>query len=103
LALLAAHAHDAGLAVGQKNTPQLAEDREEVGLDFAVAEECGKYSECGAYVSAFGGAVLVIEYDAQGLEAACEDWGDDISIVRRDLDVLPGGRSGHVRETCDDV
>ncbi|MFK0115306.1 endo alpha-1,4 polygalactosaminidase [Streptomyces sp. NPDC090994] len=103
LTLLASHAHDRGLAIGQKNTPQLAGDREKVGLDFAVAEECGKYAECGEYVSAFGDAVLVIEYDEKGLKSACEGWGDDISIVRRDLDVLPGGRSGHVRETCDDV
>ncbi|MEU4657974.1 endo alpha-1,4 polygalactosaminidase [Streptomyces sp. NPDC023723] len=102
LTLLAGHAHAAGLAIGQKNTPQLAGDRERVGLDFAVAEECGKYAECGDYVDAFGAAVLVIEYDEKGLKAACDGWGDEISIVRRDLDVLPGGRSGHVRETCDD-
>jgi hypothetical protein len=102
LTLLAGHAHAEGLAIGQKNTPQLAGDRERVGLDFAVAEECGKYAECGDYVDAFGAAVLVIEYDEKGLKAACDGWGAEISIVRRDLDVLPGGRPGHVRETCDD-
>ncbi|WP_320774282.1 endo alpha-1,4 polygalactosaminidase [Streptomyces sp. CRN 30] len=103
LKLLAGHAHDEGLAIGQKNTPQLAKDREEVGLDFAVAEECGRYEECDAYVDAFGDDVLVIEYDEKGLKAACAGWGEEISIVRRDLDVLPAGRAGHVRETCDDV
>ncbi|MEU9556330.1 endo alpha-1,4 polygalactosaminidase [Streptomyces fumanus] len=103
LTLLAAHAHARGLAIGQKNTAELAPDREEVGLDFAVVEECGRYRECGDYTDAFGDHVLVIEYDQRGLERACEGWGDDISVVRRDLDVLPAGRPGHVRETCADV
>jgi hypothetical protein len=103
LALLAAHAHAEGLAIGQKNTAGLAPDREKVGLDFAVVEECGRYEECGDFVDAFGDQVLVIEYDERGLERACEGWGEDISVVRRDLDVLPAGRPGHVRETCDDL
>ncbi|MEU1053319.1 endo alpha-1,4 polygalactosaminidase [Streptomyces sp. NPDC005876] len=103
LTLLAAHAHDRGLAIGQKNTADLAPDREKVGLDFAVAEECGRYRECGAYTDAFGDHVLVIEYDERGLERACAGWGDDISVVRRDLDVRPAGRPGYLRETCDDL
>ncbi|WP_415950713.1 endo alpha-1,4 polygalactosaminidase [Streptomyces sp. KLOTTS4A1] len=103
LKLLADHAHDQGLAIAQKNTPQLAEDREKVGLDFAVVEECGRYDECQEYADAFGDALLLIEYEGEGLRKACDGWGDQVSIVRRDLDVLPEGRSGHLRETCDDA
>ncbi|GGS46011.1 endo alpha-1,4 polygalactosaminidase [Streptomyces griseoviridis] len=103
LGLLAAHAHDEGLAIGQKNTAELAADREEVGLDFAVVEECGQYDECDAYTAAFGDEVLVIEYEERGLKRACEGWGGEISVVRRDLDVLPAGRPGYVRRTCDDL
>ena len=103
LALLAAHAHDEGLAIGQKNTTELATEREKVGLDFAVVEECGKYEECDVFTDAFGDEVLVIEYDAQGLQRACEGWGDDVSVVRRDVDLVPAGEAGHLRQTCDDV
>ncbi|GAA4812105.1 endo alpha-1,4 polygalactosaminidase [Streptomyces ziwulingensis] len=100
LSLLAAHAHAKGLAIGQKNTVELAGARAEVGLDFAVVEECGRYRECGGYLSAFGDHVVVIEYSAEGLRRACAGWGDRLGIVRRDLDVLPAGRSGHLRRTC---
>ncbi|GGZ30120.1 endo alpha-1,4 polygalactosaminidase [Streptomyces poonensis] len=103
LTLLATHAHKKGLAIGQKNTVDLAPARKEVGLDFAVVEECGAYEECGDYVDAFRDNVMVIEYTERGLERACESWSDDISIVRRDLDVVTDGDSGYVRETCDDV
>lgn len=101
LALLADHAHDKGLAIAQKNTPELAPDREKVGLDFAVVEECGMYDECGDYIAAFGRHVVDVEYDGRGLAKACAGWGDGISIVLRDRDVLPAGESGHVRKTCD--
>ncbi|MFH8487069.1 endo alpha-1,4 polygalactosaminidase [Streptomyces longisporoflavus] len=98
--LLSARAHQRGLAAAQKNTPQLAGDREETGLDFAVAEECGVYDECGDYTSAFGDDVVVIEYTAEGLRTSCAGWGDRLSIVRRDLDVSPASSSGYVRQTC---
>src|SRR5690606_6885089 len=39
--LRAEHGHARGLAVGQKNTVELAPYHDENGLDFAVAEECG--------------------------------------------------------------
>ncbi|KOT39442.1 hypothetical protein ADK41_14255 [Streptomyces caelestis] len=102
LTLLASHAHEKGLAIGQKNTAELAPARKEVGLDFAVVEECGMYEECGDYVSAFGPHVVVVEYSERGLRAACDGWGDDIGVVRRDLDLVTKGSPGYVRETCAD-
>ncbi|GAA1555690.1 endo alpha-1,4 polygalactosaminidase [Kribbella sancticallisti] len=100
LTLLAEHAHQRGLAIGQKNTVELAGDREAIGLDFAVAEQCGEYDECGQYVDAFGDNVLVIEYTDEGLSTACAGYGDRLSIVRRDVDVSTPGSSGYVRKTC---
>ncbi|MBK3578809.1 endo alpha-1,4 polygalactosaminidase [Streptomyces sp. MBT65] len=99
--LLARHAHARHLAIAQKNTLELAKDRKRVGLDFAVVEECGQYDECGSYVDAFGDHVIVVEYTEQGMKKACAGWGDRISIVRRDLEVIPAGHDGYVRETCD--
>ncbi|MFG3129860.1 endo alpha-1,4 polygalactosaminidase [Streptomyces tendae] len=98
--LLAERAHTDGLAIGQKNTVELAPNREANGLDFAVAEECGEWDECGDYTAEFGDRVIVIEYTAKGLSKACAGFGDELSIVRRDLDVAPKGSSGYVRETC---
>ncbi|BET45545.1 endo alpha-1,4 polygalactosaminidase [Kitasatospora aureofaciens] len=98
--LLAERAHADGLAIGQKNTVELAPNREQNGLDFAVAEECGEWDECGDYTAEFGDRVIVIEYTAKGLSKACAGFGDELSIVRRDLDVSPKGSSGYVRETC---
>ncbi|MEU2421951.1 endo alpha-1,4 polygalactosaminidase [Streptomyces sp. NPDC007851] len=99
--LLARHAHARHLAIAQKNTLELAKDRKRVGLDFAVVEECGQYDECGSYVDAFGDHVIVVEYTEKGMAKACAGWGDRISVVRRDLDVVPAGHDGYVRETCD--
>jgi hypothetical protein len=100
ISLLSAHAHDKGLAIAQKNTPDLAADREETGLDFAVAEECGEWDECDMYADAFGDRVLVVEYSAKGLDKACSGWGDRLIIVRRDVGVSPAGSDGYLRRTC---
>ncbi|MEU6882409.1 endo alpha-1,4 polygalactosaminidase [Streptomyces sp. NPDC046712] len=98
--LLVARAHKAGLAIGQKNAADLAQRGRSLGFDFAVAEECGQYEECGPYATAFDNRVLVIEYEPSGLDAACATWGDTLSIVLRDPDVRPAGKPGHVRRTC---
>ncbi|MFF4898019.1 endo alpha-1,4 polygalactosaminidase [Streptomyces sp. NPDC001068] len=98
--LLSARAHADGLAIAQKNTPELAGNRTANGLDFAVAEECGQYDECGDYTSAFGNNVIVIEYTNSGRTKACKGWGGTLSIVQRDVDVSPAGSSGYVRKTC---
>lgn len=100
LALLAARAHERGLAIGQKNAPQLAAARNEVGADFAVVEECGQYNECGDYAAAFGSHMIVIEYTAQGMNRACQGWADKASIVRRDRNLVARGDQGYFRSTC---
>lgn len=98
--LLSARAHRAGLAIGQKNTAELAGNRVANGLDFAVAEECGYHDECDAYVDAFGDDVIVIEYTRAGLDAACAGWGGDLSIVLRDVEVSTPDSGGYLYQTC---
>jgi hypothetical protein len=98
--LLSAHAHTKGLAIAQKNTPELAGNRQQNGLDFAVAEECGQYDECGDYTGSFGDNVIVIEYTRNGLSKACAGWGSRLSIVQRDVGVSPVGNGKYVRRTC---
>jgi hypothetical protein len=100
LQVLATHAHSENLAIGQKNTVELAGDRKAVGLDFAVAEECGQYDECGDYVDAFGNNVVVIEYSESGRQTACAGFGDTLTIVQRDVDVSTPDSAGYVRKTC---
>lgn len=98
--LIVARAHEAGLAIGQKNASELAQRGRAIGFDFAVAEECGQYDECGPYATAFDNRVLVIEYEPKGLARACERWGRTLSVVLRDTDVRPAGETGYVRATC---
>ncbi|WP_237745205.1 endo alpha-1,4 polygalactosaminidase [Kribbella catacumbae] len=100
LKLLADHSHSKNLAIAQKNTVELSQYRSSIGLDFAVAEECGQYDECGDYVSAFGNNVIVIEYTNSGRRKACSEFGSRLSIVQRDVDVSTPGTSGYVRKTC---
>ncbi|MFI9366262.1 endo alpha-1,4 polygalactosaminidase [Kitasatospora sp. NPDC053057] len=98
--LLVAHAHGQGLAIAQKNAAELAPDRRQLGLDFAVVEQCGTYGECNRYTDAFGDSVFDVEYDEQGLRTACTTSGARISIVRRDLGVVPPSDPGYLRQTC---
>jgi Glycoside-hydrolase family GH114 len=98
ITLLSGHAHARRLAIGQKNTAELAGMRRRTGLDFAVAEECGQYDECGVYAKAFDDRVLVIEYTASGLRKALRNYGDRLSIVRRDVDVTTPADEGYVRK-----
>ncbi|CAL9653531.1 endo alpha-1,4 polygalactosaminidase [Streptomyces sp. enrichment culture] len=116
--MLSAYGHDKGLAVGQKNTLELAANHEENGLDFAIAEECGDqkevedgvvtYDECAAYIEEFGNNVIMIEYTDEGMANACE-YGDRVSVVQRDTEVLApdeeakdenGEPIPYLRKTC---
>lgn len=97
LRLLIGHAHERGLAIAQKNAIGSEEDGgigsagRDAGLDFAVAEECGAWDECGDYTDLYDDHVIVIEYTDDGFRAACDSVGDRVSVVLRDLDVTPGG------------
>ncbi|MBT0771691.1 endo alpha-1,4 polygalactosaminidase [Kineosporia sp. J2-2] len=98
--LLAARAHRAGLAIGQKNTSELGTRGKKAGLDFAVTEECGRYDECGDYTKVYGNHVIVIEYTKKAFAKTCDAYGDQLSVVRRDLDVTPRGSKGYVYQAC---
>ncbi|WP_328492403.1 endo alpha-1,4 polygalactosaminidase [Streptomyces sp. NBC_00414] len=97
--LLSAHAHARGLAIAQKNTVELSDRRSRAGLDFAVVEECGAYDECGEYADAFDDRVVVVEYTDKGLRKALADYGDRLSIVRRDVMVSTPDSDDYVRKT----
>jgi hypothetical protein len=92
--LLVRGAHRAGLAAGQKNLPGL--NGTTIGFDFAVAEECGRYDECGRYVRSFGDRVLAIEYRRADFRRTCEQYGGRLAVVLRDRDLSPRG----VRRFC---
>ncbi|MFL6155500.1 MAG: endo alpha-1,4 polygalactosaminidase [Marmoricola sp.] len=88
--LLVARAHRSGLAAGQKNWAQW--DGRRVGYDFAVAEECGRYDECGSYVAHYGDRVVVIEYRSVDFAATCRDWGSRLPVLLADRELSPTGR-----------
>lgn len=102
--LLVREAHANGLAAGQKNTPQLAErGRDEIGFDFAVAEECRRYDECASYTEVYGDQVIDIEYvdDLGGsLDEVCADPQLPPATVLRDRPLAPAGAEGHVYQRC---
>ncbi|MEO5853611.1 MAG: endo alpha-1,4 polygalactosaminidase [Nocardioides sp.] len=96
LARLITHrAHRLGLAVAQKNWAECRRCAAEVGFDFAVAEECARYDECGRYAAAYDDRVLVVEYRRADFERACAEWGARLPVVLRDRDVTPGGADKH--------
>lgn len=94
--LLTSRAHDAGLAVAQKNWVELGDRGPRLGFDFAVAEECGRWRECAGYVAAYGNRVLVVEYRKRDFRWTCEHFGSQLSVVRRDVELSPTG----VRRWC---
>ncbi|WP_017573980.1 endo alpha-1,4 polygalactosaminidase, partial [Nocardiopsis halotolerans] len=97
-------AHGHGLAAAQKNAAELTRRaREEAGFDFAVAEECVAFDECGAYTGVYGDAVLVVEYpDTLDVPFAevCAAPDTPPTTLLRDRDLLASDEPGHLREAC---
>lgn len=97
-------AHDAGLAIAQKNTADLTERVRGVGYDFAVTESCVRFEECGAYISVYP-VVLDIEYTDElgerGFAEACDDTGRAASMILRDHDLVAPDDEAYVFRTCD--
>jgi hypothetical protein len=102
--LLVERTHDAGLAAGQKNTAELeARGRDEIGFDFAVVEECDRYSECDVYTSVYGQHVLAIEYtdDLRDTVAGlCSRESTPRSTVVRDRDLVPADDAAYSFARC---
>ncbi|WP_432479597.1 endo alpha-1,4 polygalactosaminidase [Nocardioides sp. GXQ0305] len=86
---LVARAHDAGLAAAQKNRAQW--DGTRVGYDFAIAEQCAQYDECGDYVDTYGDRVLPVEYRRRPFRHACRDWAERLPVLRRDVALASDG------------
>lgn len=103
-ARLVRRAHAAGLAIAQKNDTAMLPRARRIGFDFAVAEECQVYAECGAYERVYGTRVYEVEYaDAggrAGFDRACAARGSRLSITYRDRDLVPRGRPGYVAAYC---
>lgn len=93
-ALLVTAAHRAGLAAGQKNLGEW--DGRQVGYDFAIAEECGRYRECGDYIAHYGRRVLAVEYRRRDFGWTCSQVGAELAVVLRDRDLTPTG----LRDWC---
>jgi endo-alpha-1,4-polygalactosaminidase (GH114 family) len=103
---VAAQARRHGLAVGQKNAPDLL-GRADLGaaFDFAVVEECARYDECDAYRAVYGDRVLQVEYaDAPRAEdafrAACRSGELLPTALLRDRGLAPAGDPAHVVLRC---
>lgn len=92
-------AHAQGLAVAQKNSTELLAHVNEMGTDFAVAEECNRWGECADYQGAYGNRVYVIEYRASDFNQGCTSY-PELSIVLRDLDVSTPSSSSYVFDGC---
>lgn len=96
-------AHTVGLAAGQKNAAEDAATlRDRAGFDFAVAEECLVFDECGLYTAAYGGHVIAIEYSDTGIELsrACADPSAPASLVLRDRELVGPADDAYVFGVC---
>jgi hypothetical protein len=96
-------AHRVGLAIAQKNSAEQSRRGTAAGFDFAIAEECQVYSECGHYTKYYGGEVFEVEYTDNGKAAyrkACRLRGDQMSIILRDRDVTPRSSNDYRYEAC---
>lgn len=102
--ILTARAHRDGLAVGQKNTGELgARGRDTIGFDFAVAEECDQFSECGSFTKVYGAHVIDIEYTDElrrPFAEVCADKATPALTILRDRELVARGSDGYTYEHC---
>lgn len=109
--LLADRAHDADLAIAQKNVPEVSQEgHDRIDFDFSIVEECQVWRECRPVLAEYGGRTYEIEYTDNeerpgdgGLgywRRACNARGATISVILRDRYVTPGGDPDHVYRAC---
>lgn len=97
-------AHDRGLAAAQKNASEDAETlHATAGFDFAIAEECAVFDECGAYTEVYGDHVIDIEYsDVEGFsfDDACADPATPALTVLRDRELATPASEKYIFALC---
>lgn len=99
--LIADRAHAKDMAVGQKNTVDVsAGQAEDVGFDFAIAEECARYDECERYRRVHGDNVISVEYRRRDFQEACRVVGGSVSVVLRDRNVSRPGSPRYAYDAC---
>jgi hypothetical protein len=102
-ALLTAKAHALGMPIGQKNTPELGwAGSDEIGFDFAVAEDCIADKNCSAYKDVYGTRVIGLEYTDRTTDFAgvCRDPRRPSSTLLRDRALHVPGTPGYAAERC---
>ncbi len=97
--MMADAAHARSLPIAQKNSAELVGRKAELGTDFVVAEECNEFDECQTYRDVYGDHVIVIEYNRTAFDAGCAAF-PSLSIVLRDLDLVPAGSAGYAFDGC---
>jgi hypothetical protein len=97
--LMADVAHSVGRPIAQKNASELVARKDEMSTDFAIAEECNQFNECGAYTAGYGDHVIVIEYRQQDFDAGCTAY-PNLSIVLRDKNLVTPQDTGYVYDGC---
>ncbi|KAI6177326.1 Alpha-galactosidase [Aphelenchoides bicaudatus] len=99
--MLANYSHSLGLAFGQKNDASITTtERDYVGFDYGIVEECQKYKECPKYDALYGDRWIEIEYTNKAFKKACKKRGKRVSIIRRDRDVVKRGKKKYVYKVC---
>ena len=105
--LLVDHAHGRGLAVAQKNATDIgSRGRDEAGFDFAIAEECDRWSECADHTAVYGPHVLDVEYaddlldTAEGACARIRALDPAPRAIVRDRDLVPASEDGYAFAAC---
>jgi len=96
-------AHEAGLAIGQKNAAEATTEGRELGFDFAVTEECAAYDECGSYTGVYGEQVLQIEYTdnlPEDFATVCADPTRAPLTILRDRDLVGPDDAAYAYEQC---
>jgi hypothetical protein len=96
-------AHDAGLAIAQKNTVEESKRLRAAGYDFAVTESCIEYDECAGYTEHYS-VVLDIEYtDELGKDAfpgACNSADRAPVMIMRDHYLVTPGQPDYFYQGC---
>ena len=89
--LYADAAHANGLAIAQKNSAEIIGSARRWARTSRSPRNATAGTECDAYTGAYGDHVLVIEYRRRDFAAGCAAY-PGLSIILRDLDLVPGCR-----------